>query len=75
MNALDGKGRAALALAVKACVDSLWTEWRSPKSVDLLSRASAPASSIECPPVDGNIDELLHNIRPHSGSPIADYNN
>jgi hypothetical protein len=46
MNALDGKGRAALALAVKACVDSLWTEWRSLKSVDYcLVPAPLPALS------------------------------
>ena len=30
VDAVDAKGRTALALAVKACVDSYWTERRSP---------------------------------------------
>ena len=41
VNAIDGKGRSALALAVRACVDSYWTDRRSPDSVEALLKAGA----------------------------------
>jgi ankyrin repeat protein len=41
VNATDGQGRTALQLAVKACVDSYWTELRSPASVRALLEAGA----------------------------------
>ena len=36
VNAQDAKGRTPLMLAVKACVDSYWTNKRSPESVEAL---------------------------------------
>src|SRR5258708_7483961 len=36
VNALDGKGRSALSLAVKACLDSYWVYRRTPESVEAL---------------------------------------
>ncbi len=59
VNALDGKGRTALALAVKACVDSYWTRRRSPDSVDALLKAGATLSGIEIPSGYDEVDELL----------------
>ena len=59
VNALDAKGRTALALAVKACVDSYWTNRRSPDSVEALLKAGASVSGIEIPTGYDEIDELL----------------
>jgi ankyrin repeat protein len=59
VNALDGKGRMALALAVKACVDSYWKYRRSPDSVDALLRADAKVGGIEIPTGYEEVDELL----------------
>jgi len=64
VNALDGKGRTALALAVKACVDSYWTARRSPDSVEALLRAGATTSGIEIPSGYDEVDKLL---REHTG--------
>ncbi len=57
----DGKGRTPLALAVKACVDSYWTERRSPESVEALLRAGAPVSGIPFPSGYAEVDELLRS--------------
>jgi ankyrin repeat protein len=43
VNAIDADGRTALQLAVKACVDSYWTDRRSPDSVRVLLEAGASA--------------------------------
>jgi ankyrin repeat protein len=59
VNAKDGKGRTALALAVKACVDSYWTERRSPEPVRALLRAGASASGVAFPSGYAEVDELL----------------
>jgi ankyrin repeat protein len=65
VNAADGKGRTALALAVKACVDSYWKDRRSPESVEALLLAGASVSGIEVPSGYDDVDELL---RQHSGA-------
>ncbi len=59
VNALDGKGRTALALAVKACVASYWTDRRSPESVKTLLAAGAVTTGIALPSGYAEIDELL----------------
>lgn len=59
VNALDAKGRSALALAVKACVDSYWKDRRSPDSVEALLRAGASVSGIEIPSGYDEVDKLL----------------
>lgn len=59
VNALDGKGRTALMLAVKACVDSYWTERRTPESVEALLNAGASAEGIDIPCGYKDVDELL----------------
>ena len=55
----DGAGRTPLALAVKACVDSYWTERRSPESVKELLEAGATPNGIPLPTGYSDIDTLL----------------
>lgn len=64
VNVQDAKGRTPLALAVKACVDSYWTNRRSPESVDALLQAGASVSDIDFPSGYAEVDELL---RSHAG--------
>ena len=59
VDAQDAKGRTALALAVKACVDSYWTNSRSPESVEALLRAGASVSRIDFPSGYAEVDDLL----------------
>jgi ankyrin repeat protein len=59
VDALDGKGRTALALAVKACVDSYWKDRRTPESVEALLKAGARIGGIEIPCGYDEVDELL----------------
>jgi hypothetical protein len=63
VNALDGKGRTALALAVKACIDSYWKESRTPVSVEALLNAGATLAGIEIPCGYAEVDELLFNAK------------
>lgn len=55
----DGQGRTALALAVRACVDSYWTDRRSPESVRALLQAGASVSGVKFPSGYAAVDELL----------------
>ncbi len=59
INALDGKGRTPLALAVRSCVDSYWTDRRSPESVKALLAAGAVTTGITLPSGYAEVDELL----------------
>jgi ankyrin repeat protein len=59
VNARDGNGRTALALAVKACVDSYWMAWRSPESVRLLLDAGAVLDGVTRPCGYEEVDRLL----------------
>lgn len=59
----DGKGRTPLALAVKACVDSYWTERRSPESVEALLRAGARVSEVRFPSGYAEVDALLRSYQ------------
>lgn len=59
VNALDGKGRTPLALAVRACVDSYWSARRTPESVDALLRAGASVEGVNFPCGYAEVDELL----------------
>jgi ankyrin repeat protein len=61
VNAIDAQGRTALQLAVKACVDSYWTDRRSPDSVRVLLEAGASAEGIELPTGYDGIDVLLRH--------------
>jgi ankyrin repeat protein len=46
VNARDGKGNTPIVMAVKACVDSYWTEWRAPDSVAALLVAGASTEGV-----------------------------
>lgn len=59
----DGQGRTPLALAVKACVDSYWSDRRSPASVEALIRAGASTSSVSRPSGYREVDDLLRAQR------------
>jgi ankyrin repeat protein len=58
-NVLDGKGRTALALAVRACVDSYWKGRRTPESVETLLKAGATVRGVAYPSGYAEVDELL----------------
>jgi ankyrin repeat protein len=57
----DPKGRTPLALAIDACVDSYWTNRRTPDSVDALLRAGASVrgAGVRYPSGYAEVDELL----------------
>lgn len=65
VDAVDARGRTALALAVRACVDSYWKYRRTPESVQALLEAGAAIDGIEIPSGYNEVDELL---RRHSSS-------
>jgi len=59
VNGPDGRGRTPLALAVRACVDSYWTERRSPESVEALLAAGASLDGVTVPSGYAAVDALL----------------
>ena len=59
VNATDERERTALALAVKACVDSYWTWRRTPESVQALLDAGASVAGIKLPSGYDDVDTLL----------------
>ena len=61
VNAPDGNGRTPLALAVRACVDSYWSERRSPESVKALLDAGASVDDVDFPSGYAEVDELLRS--------------
>jgi ankyrin repeat protein len=62
VDARDAKGRTPLMLAVRACVDSYWTERRTPEPVRLLLGAGATTGGVAFPSGYADVDALL---RPH----------
>ena len=65
VNARNGRNESALALAVRACVDSYWTRRRSPDSVAALLGAGATVEGVKFPSGYREVDELLE---PHMKS-------
>lgn len=59
VNERDGEGRTPLSLAVSSCVDSYWTERRSPESVEMLLKAGASLTGVPFPSGYAEVDELL----------------
>jgi hypothetical protein len=72
VNARDGQGRTALQLAVKACVDSYWTELRSPESIRALLAADASKEGITLPTGYDDADKLLASALAASTLHIVD---
>jgi ankyrin repeat protein len=65
VNARDAKGNTPLVMAVKACVDSYWTEWRSPDTVAALLAAGASTEGV---PEKSGYDEVDTLIAKQRGS-------
>ena len=63
VNARDGRGRTPLMLAVRACVDSYWTERRSPESVRALLAAGAFVQGVPYPSGYDAVDALIAAAR------------
>jgi hypothetical protein len=61
VEARDGKGRTPLQLAVRACVDSYWTERRTPESVEALLRSGASPREVTLPTGYAAVDALLES--------------
>jgi ankyrin repeat protein len=61
VNPQDAIGQTPLMLAVKACVDSYWTNRRSPESVEALLKAGASVSGVEYPCGYDEVDALLQS--------------
>lgn len=61
----DGTGRTPLALAVRACVDSYWSNRRSPESVRVLLDAGASAADggVVFPSGYSEVDDMLRMRR------------
>jgi ankyrin repeat protein len=59
VDAKDAKGRTPLLLAVRACVDSYWTNRRTPEPARLLLAAGASKSGIATPTGYDELDVLL----------------
>lgn len=55
--------KTPLALAVQACVDSCWTEWRTPASVAALLAAGANPELAPHPSGYQEVDELIRQYR------------
>jgi ankyrin repeat protein len=66
VEARDRWNRTPLALAVRACVDSYWSERRAPDSVAALLAAGASVDGITCPSGYDEVDQLL---RKHGAGP------
>ena len=62
VDAKDGDGRTPLALAVRACVDSYWTDRRAPESVEALLRAGASVLDVPFPSGYAPVDQLLESF-------------
>ena len=64
VNVRDGKGRTPLALAVRACVDSYWSDRRSPESVVALLSAGASTEGVDFSSGYAEVDALLRRSAP-----------
>jgi ankyrin repeat protein len=64
VNLKNAKGQTALALAVNACVESYWTEWRSPGPARALLAAGATLDGVKYPSGYAEVDELLKERLP-----------
>ncbi len=63
VNALDGNGRTALQLAIRAASDSYWKYRRTTESIEALLKAGASLVGITLPTGYAEADELLESYR------------
>ena len=63
VNALDGKGRTALMLAIRACVDSYWMDRRTPEAVADLLAGGATVDRVKVPCGYDEVDALIRQYR------------
>jgi ankyrin repeat protein len=63
IDAVDANGRTPLALAVRACVDSYWSDRRAPDSVRALLAAGASTDGIVVPCGYAEVDAWLRLAR------------
>lgn len=61
VDAKDRKGRTALVLAVKGCVDSYWAERRTPEPARALLEAGASVEGVRYPTGYQDLDDLLRS--------------
>ena len=59
VNARDAKGNTPIMMAIKACVDSYWTEWRSPDTVAALLAAGASTEGVRAKSGYDEVDALI----------------
>jgi hypothetical protein len=59
LNVKDDRGRTPLVLAIKACVDSYWTESRSTESIAPLLAAGASTDGVTLPTGYDEADALI----------------
>ncbi len=59
----DPNGQTPLALAIRACVDSYWSDRRNAISIEALLRAGANASQIRVPTGYDRADELIRSYQ------------
>jgi ankyrin repeat protein len=67
INAIDGKGRTALQLAIRAAVDSFWKYRRTPDSIKALLEAGASIKNIEIPTGYEEADAILRQYSTATG--------
>lgn len=62
-NAADAHGRTPLQLAVKGCVDSYWSRWKAPDTIEALLAAGASTDGVTLPTGYDVADELIAAAR------------
>ena len=67
VNARDAKGNTPIMMAVKACVDSYWTERRSPETVVSLLAAGATTEGLPEKSGYDEVDLLIARARDRTG--------
>ncbi len=59
VHARDARGQTPLMLAVRGCVDSYWSEWKSAASVEALLAAGASVDGVMHPSGYDEVDRLI----------------
>lgn len=65
VDAKDAREQTPLALAVRACVDSYWSDRRTPESVGALLAKGASVANVPFPSGYADVDDLLRKAGAH----------